>query len=83
MQRRLVWQSVTPAFPHGEGGSRVPRKRETDEGLATPYSGADDIYPLSRLRRQLPQSGSQGEKRIATSAAGLLAMTYDIRWLSE
>ena len=23
------------AFPSGEGGSRVPRKRETDEGLAS------------------------------------------------
>ena len=25
------------AFPSGEGGSRIPRKRETDEGLASPY----------------------------------------------
>ena len=26
-------QSVPQAFPSGEGGSRVSRKRETDEGL--------------------------------------------------
>ena len=56
--------------PHGEGGSRVPRKRETDEGnLPLPMGevpqrgGEGDFYPLSRLRRQLPQSGSQGGTR--------------------
>ena len=54
----------------------------TDEGLASPFGrgaggGEGDFYPLSRLRRQLPQRGSQGGrgKRIATSADGLLAMT--------
>ena len=45
----------------------------TDEGLASPFGrgaggGEGDFYPLSRLRRQLPQRGSQGGrgKRIAT-----------------
>ena len=37
----------------------------TDEGLASPSGrgaggGEGDFCPLSRLRRQLPQSGSQG-----------------------
>ena len=26
------------AFPHGEGGSCVPRKHETDEGVIFPFS---------------------------------------------
>ena len=34
----LVWQSVPKAFPSGEGGSRVPRKRETDEGQGSLYT---------------------------------------------
>ena len=39
------------AFPSGEGGSRVPRKRETDEGLASPYGrgagGGEGVFTLS------------------------------------
>ena len=39
------------AFPHGEGGSRVSRKRETDEGLASPYGrgaeGGEGVFTLS------------------------------------
>ena len=31
----LAWQPVSKAFPSGEGGSRVSRKRETDEGRHT------------------------------------------------
>ena len=49
---------------------RKPSPLETDEGLASPYGrgapgrgGEGEFYPLSRLRRQLPQSGSQGETR--------------------
>ena len=49
---------------------RKPSPLETDEGLASPYGrgapgrgGEGVFYPLSRLRRQLPQSGSQGETR--------------------
>ena len=52
----------------------------TDEGnLPLPLGevpgrgGEGDIYPLSRLRRQLPQSGSQGGRgeRIATPVCAL------------
>ena len=66
------------SLPLGEGGSRVSRKRETDEGIVSPF-GRDArpgrrecVYPLSRLRRQLPQSGSQGETDCHTSVATLV-----------
>ena len=56
--------STTPTRPKG----RKPSPLETDEGLASPYGrgapergGEGEFYPLSRLRRQLPQSGSQRE----------------------
>ena len=32
-------QSVSPCLPLGEGGSRVPRKRETDEGYLPLHMG--------------------------------------------
>ena len=61
-------------LPLGEGGSRVPRKRETDEGnlpltmgKVPGRGGEGDFYPLSRLRRQLPQRGSQGGTDCHTS----------------
>ncbi len=37
------------AFPHGEGGSCVPRKHETDEGV---------IFPFSRFRRHFTRAGA-------------------------
>ena len=38
--QRPTWQSVPrKAFPRGEGGSRVSRKRETDEGNFTDFPG--------------------------------------------
>ena len=49
----LVWQSVSPCLPLGEGGSRVPRKRETDEGyLPLPMGevsrrGGEGMFTLS------------------------------------
>ena len=39
------------AFPHGEGGSCVPRKHETDEGV---------IFPIQPVPPPLHQSGSRG-----------------------
>ena len=50
--RTLVWQSVPKAFPSGEGGSRVSRKRETDEGLVSPMGevpgrGGEGVFTLS------------------------------------
>ena len=48
-----VLTPVSKAFPHGEGGSRVSRKRETDEGLASPYGrgapgrGGEGVFALS------------------------------------
>ena len=68
--RRLVWQSVLQSLPLGEGGSRVSRKRETDEGLASPYgrgarSGRRGFYfPSQSLRDSSPRVGAKG-KRIA------------------
>ena len=39
------------SLPPGEGGSRVSRKRETDEGLASPYGrgagGGEGVFTLS------------------------------------
>ena len=68
----LVWQSVCKAFPHGEGGSRVSRKRETDEGLASPYgrgapAGAERAcFTLSvGFAASSPKVGAKG-KRIVT-----------------
>ena len=66
-------QSVFQAFPSDEGGSRVPRKRKTDEGLASPYGrGAEgeegDIFPLSHFVTAPPEWEPRG-KRIATSGA--------------
>ena len=57
---------ISKAFPHGEGGSRISRKRETDEGLSR-RGRKISICPLSRLRRQLPLWGSQGETDFHTS----------------
>ena len=89
------WCGPFQGFPHGEGGSRVSRKRETDEGLASPYGrgapgrgGEGLFYPLSRLRRQLPQSGSQGEtdcdRRESLERATPVCVTlrYDCHWQS-
>lgn len=39
------------AFPHGEGGSCVPRKHETDEGV---------IFPFGRFRRHFTRAGAKG-----------------------
>ena len=39
------------AFPHGEGGSCVPRKHETDEGV---------IFPFSRFRCHFTRAGAVG-----------------------
>lgn len=39
------------AFPHGEGGSCVPRKHETDEGV---------IFSIQPVPPPLHQSGSHG-----------------------
>jgi len=53
----------------GEGGSRVSRKRETDEGLASPYGrGA---------------SGSQGGCGLPHQSADWFAMTCVIRFYSK
>ena len=38
-------QSVFQAFPSDEGGSRVPRKRKTDEGLVSPSQSLRDSSP--------------------------------------
>lgn len=40
------------AFPHGEGGSCVPRKHETYEGV---------IFPFSRFRRHFTRAGAMGD----------------------
>ena len=62
------------AFPSGEGGSRVPRKRETDEGyLPLPMGevppegggegGEGEFHPLSHFVTAPPEwepRGSQG-----------------------
>ena len=40
------------AFPHGEGGSCVPRKHETDEGV---------IFPFSRFHRHFTRAGAKGD----------------------
>ena len=40
------------AFPRGEGGSCVPRKHETDEGV---------IFPFSRFRRHFTRAGAMGD----------------------
>jgi len=52
----------TQSLPLGEGGSRVPRKRETDEGyLPRPMGevsgrgGEGDIYPLSHFVTAPPE----------------------------
>ena len=42
------------------------------------------IDPYAEILKLMILPGGEGfGERIATSAAGLLAMTYDIRWLSE
>ena len=48
----LVWQSVFQSLPLGEGGSRVPRKRETDEGKIKEATSSALRAP-SPLRRRL------------------------------
>ena len=67
-----VLTPVSKAFPHGEGGSRVSRKRETDEGLASPYgrgapAGAERAcFTLSvGFAASSPKVGAKG-KRIVT-----------------
>ena len=40
------------AFPHGEGGSCVPCKHETDEGI---------IFPFSWFRRHFARAGAKGD----------------------
>ena len=67
--QRPTWQSVCKAFPHGEGGSRVSRKRETDEGLASPYgrgapAGAERAcFTLSvGFAASSPKVGAKGER---------------------
>ena len=68
------------AFPSGEGGSRVPRKRETDEGLASPYGrGAPQgrrgrFYPLSHFVTAPPKWEPRGtrETDCHTSVATLV-----------
>ena len=65
----LVWQSVPQAFPRGEGGSRVPRKRETDEGHLplpmgeVPLEGAERaLFTLSvGFAASSPKGGAKGE----------------------
>ena len=68
---------------------RKPSPLETDEGLASPYGrgapergGEGVFYPLSHFVTAPPKWEPRGE-RIATSAAGLLAMTCVIRRLPE
>ena len=67
-----VLTPVSKAFPHGEGGSRVSRKRETDEGLASPYgrgapAGAERAcFTLSvGFAASSPKVGAKG-RRIVT-----------------
>ena len=62
------------AFPSGEGGSRVPRKRETDEGLASslwercPGRGGEGVcLPSQSLRDSSPRVGAKGEADCHTS----------------
>ena len=54
------------AFPSGEGGSRVPRKRETDEGnLPLPMGevprrgGEGVLLPFQSLRDSSPRGGAK------------------------
>ena len=77
--------STTPTRPK----KRKPSPLETDEGLASPYGrgapergGEGVFYPLSHFVTAPPKWEPRGE-RIATSAAGLLAMTCVIRRLPE
>ena len=49
------------AFPHGEGGSCVPRKHETDEGV---------IFPIQPVPPPLHQSGSHGGYRWFSEVPG-------------
>ena len=55
------------AFPAGEGGSRVSRKRETDEGLASPYGrGAPGRGRRGRIlpsQSASPPAPPEGEPR--------------------
>ena len=89
-----VLTPVSKAFPHGEGGSRVFRKRETDEGLASPYGrgapagAARACFTLSvGFAASSPKVGAKG-KRIVTGgnpwkgphqSADWFAMTCVIR----
>ena len=53
------------AFPSGEGGSRVPRKRETDEGLAAHYgrgAGGGEGFALPSQSAS-PPAPPKGEPR--------------------
>ena len=62
------WRGPSQAFPRGEGGSRVPRKRETDEGLASPFGrGAPQgrrgrFYPLSHFVTAPPKWEPRGTR---------------------
>ena len=61
-----------PSLPLGEGGSRVSRKRETDEGLASPFGrgaggGEGAFCPLSHFVTAPPEWEPRGTRgRIAT-----------------
>ena len=80
----------SPCLPLGEGGSRVPRKRETDEGnlpltlRKVPGRSGESVFTLSvGFAASSPRVGAKGERgvRIATPALRRwLAMTYVIRW---
>ena len=52
------------AFPHGEGGSCVPRKHETDEGV---------IFPFSRFRRHFTRTGAVGDIDGSRKYQGIVA----------
>ena len=82
---------ISKAFPHGEGGSRVSRKRETDEGLC-PEGAERFLFALSvGFAASSPFGGAKG-RRIVTGgnpwkgphqSADWFAMTCVIRNLSQ
>ena len=53
----FIGHSPSQAFPHGEGGSRVPRKRETDEGNLP--------LPMGEVP---PEGGGEGEFTISVTS---------------
>ena len=90
------WHGPSQAFPRGEGGSRVPRKRETDEGLASPFGrGAPQgrrgrFYPLSHFVTAPPKWEPRGtretdcDRRESPEGATPVcaALKYDCHWQS-